>query len=170
MANSTGNELAGTIHRSIDELKEACIGLDESTASRAPEGRWSPKEILSHLCGPEKSGHLPNLQVFLDQDVPRIDIEPGNSFFSEERARMTFTQLCSEVEKEYNRISRFAEGLSAEQLDRKAHIPLLKDTPFGEYLTLETWIGLLCGFKESHLQSHISHMREVLEGLGVPRR
>ena len=70
MATSTGIQLAQNIGRKIDELKKVCAGLDESTASRAPAGRWSPKEILSHLWGPEGSGHLPIFQAFLDQETP----------------------------------------------------------------------------------------------------
>jgi len=160
MATSTGTQLAQSVRQGIEELKRVCEGLDESTASRAPAGRWSPKEILSHLLGPEGTGHLQILQAFLDQDTPRIDIEAENPFFSENRARMTFAQLLSEVEGEYNRISTFAEGLTTEQLDRTAHIPMLKESPFGEYPTLGTWISLIGGLGESHVHFHIGHMHD----------
>ena len=161
----TGIQLAQNIRQRMNELRNVCEGVDEDTASRAPEGRWSPKEILSHLMGHEGESLLSTLQPFLDKETPTIDIEPENPFFSERRARMTFAQLLSEVETEYERVSKFAEGLSDAQLERRAHIPMLKDSPFEEYQTLGSWIGFLAGQKQSHVQFHIDHMREVLQGL-----
>ena len=70
MATLTGKQLAQGIREKIEALKKASEGLDESTAARAPAGRWSPKEILSHLLGPD-GGRLPNLMILvLSQRYP----------------------------------------------------------------------------------------------------
>jgi hypothetical protein len=164
VANSTGNQLAQSIRRRMTELKRVCEGLDESIASRAPAGRWSPREVLSHLWGPEGSGHLPILQAYLEGENPTIDIDPENPFYSEERARVTFAQLLSAAEAEYGRIAEFAQGLSEAQLDRRAHIPKLKNSPLGEYPTLGNMVS---GLGDFHLKFHIDHMREILQDLGV---
>jgi hypothetical protein len=165
MAELTGKELAEGIRQRVDELKKVCRAVAESTASRAPEGRWSPKEVLSHLWGSDGNGPLPLFQQYLSGETPTLDLDPGNPFFSESRARMTFNALLAEVEKAYERISVFVAGLTREQLDRKAHIPKMKESPWGEYPTLESMISVL---GERHLHSHSSHMREILQALGVP--
>jgi len=163
MAKFTGKQLAEKIQQKINELTKACEGLDEATASQAPEGRWTPKEILSHLSGPEGVGLLPMLQAFLDQDTPDLNVKAEDPFFTKSRSRMSVAELVSEVQQEYERVSQFAAGLSQEQLDRKAHIPIFKDTPLGEYPTLE---GVIGGLGAYHVKFHTDHMREVLAGAG----
>lgn len=167
MATLTGDQLAQNIQQRIIELKKVCEGVAEDTASRAPTGRWSPKEILSHLLGPEGSNHLLILQSFINHETPVIDIEAENPFFSKKRAGTPFAKLLAEVEMEYGLIAEFAAGLPEDHLDRRAQIPMLKDTPFGEYPTLATWIGLLGGMEGSHLQFHTEQMREILQALGA---
>ena len=162
MATSRGNQLAEVIRQKVADLKQVCQGVDENLASRAPADRWSPKQILSHLCGPEGVGHLPLLRAFVDNDTPMIDLETENPFFTATRAAMSFSALVAECETDYQRIASFATELTEEQLARTAHIPKLKDSPLGEYPTLD---GMILGLGEFHVQFHIDHLREILAAL-----
>jgi len=154
--------LAQAIRQKVAEFKQVCQGIDENLAGRAPEGRWSPKEVVSHLCGPEGKGNMPPIRTILEQDTPQMDVEAENPYFTGKRPSMTFAELLSEFESEYARLAGAAEGLTPEQLERKAHIPMLKETPLGEYPTLAGWIK---GLLEYHLDFHIEHMKEILKGL-----
>ncbi|MFP5258620.1 MAG: DinB family protein [Acidobacteriota bacterium] len=159
MTTDRGLQLAQAIRGKFAELKAVGAGVDEAVASRAPAGRWSPKEVLSHLCGRGETGHLPLLEAFLKEDTPDVDISPENPFYTSQRAAMTFAQLLTACEANYERIAKFASGLSDAQMQRKAHIPQLKDSPLGEYPTLENMIH---GLGVYHVQMHIEHLQEIL--------
>ena len=164
MASAEGARLAQTIRQKLEEMNRVCAGLDEAKASRAPAGRWSPKEIISHLSGPEGIGLLPAFQAILTQDTPRIDIEAADSYYTGKRPQMTFAELLSQLNGEYGSIAELVTGLSDEQLARKAHIPLFKESPLGEYPTLGVFVGALA---EYHMDEHINHMKEILAALGA---
>ena len=165
MTTTNGAQLSQLIREQAGAFRKLCAGLDENTASRAPQGRWTPKQIVSHLCGPEGVGYLPGLRIFVEQDTPRIDLDPENPFYSGKRAAMSLAELLAEYDREYNRIAEFVAGLSEQQLNRKAHVPLLKDTPIGDHPTLAAWVEAIV---EYHLAFHIDHMREILEALKTP--
>ncbi len=163
MPTAEAARLVKLVNHKIGALKNVCKGIDEGTASRAPKGRWSPKQIISHLCGPDGAGHLTYLRAFIEKDIPRLDIEAENPYFTGKRAGMTMAQLLSELDKEYTGIAEFIAGLTDEQLARKANIPLVKDTPMGEYPTLAMWIEAIADY---HVGFHTDHMREILKDLG----
>lgn len=163
MPASEGIKLAEIIRRNVSEMRKLCEGLSEEVASRAPSGRWSPKQIISHLSGPDGIGFMPAIRTILEQDTPKIDIVAEQPFFSDRRSRMSMTDLLSEFEQEYRRIADFLANASEDQLRRKAHIPLFKDTPLGEYPTLATFIGAL---GEWHMEFHLNHLKEILQALG----
>lgn len=164
MTTPEGAQLAQGIRRNAEEFGKLCKGMDEELAGSAPSERWSPKQIVSHLCGPEGSGFMPTVRAILDQDTPRLDIEVENPFFTGKRASMTMAELLAEFEREYSRLAELVEGLTMEQLERKAHIPILKETPLGEYPSLAGWIEAL---SEYHLGFHINHMKEILQEKGA---
>jgi hypothetical protein len=164
MANSRGEQLAEVIRQKVADLKQACEGVDESLAGRVPTGGWSPKMILSHLCGPEGQGHLALLKAFVESDTPRVDLHIGNPFFTDNRAGMRFAELVSECESNWRRVADFASGLTDEQLARKAFIPELKESPLGDYPTLD---GMLFGLADFHIPDHTDQLRRSLEALAA---
>jgi hypothetical protein len=164
MATAEGTELARTIRTKMEELEKICDGLNEEIASRAPANRWSPKQIVSHISGQDGIGYMPAFDLILKQDTPRIDIIAEDPFFTERRSKLTMKELVAEAGKEYAKIADLVLTLSADQLNRKAHIPLFKDTALGEYPTLAMFVG---GLGSWHLEFHISHMKEILKDLGA---
>ena len=156
-------QLAQIIRAKTEEMKKVCEAMTEETASEAPQGRWSPKQIISHISGPDGIGLMPAITLILEQDIPRVDLVAEDPFFTDRRSRMSMTDLLSEFEQEYHRIADFLANASEDQLRRKAHIPLFKDTPLGEYPTLAAFIGAL---GEWHMEFHLNHMKEVLQALG----
>lgn len=162
MTDMTGEQLAQVVRKNITELANACRNVDEAQASRSPEGRWSPKEILSHLIGSGKDAHVAVMRRFLEEDTPTLDLIPENTHLTPERTAASFAQLASEAQEEYGRVADFAATLSQDQLARKARIPMLKESPLGEYPTLGQ---LIFGLGDFHLQFHIKHMQEVLKEL-----
>ncbi len=165
MPDQNGKEIAQGVLTKMAEFRKSCEGLDEENSSLAPEGRWSPKQIISHLCGSEGGGHLQMLKSFIELDKPEIDLDPGNTHWTGKRSRMSLAELLSEFDQEYTRIAKFVEGLSEKELLRSAHIPALKDSPLGEYPTLAQ---LATGLSNYHIGFHIDHMREIRQAPGRP--
>ena len=166
MATREGARIGEQMGQKVQAMKQLCMGIDEKTASARPGERWSPKEIISHLCGREGVGMLPAVRAYIEQEMPEIDVHPADPSFSEARSRMTLSQLVEVFEKEYARLAELAATLTGEQLGRKAHVPAFKQAPCGEYPTLREFLGIL---GEHHLEYHINHMKEVLQALGISR-
>ncbi|HYQ48538.1 MAG TPA: DinB family protein [Thermodesulfovibrionales bacterium] len=164
MPTFEGTKLAETIRAKTAEMRELCAGISEEAASRAPAERWSPKQIISHLSGPDGVGFMPALRLFLEQDVPLINITAEDPFFTDRRSRMTMKDLVAEFEQEYLRMAGFVAAATETELARKARIPLFKDTPLGEYPTLATFVSALAGW---HMDFHINHMKEILQNTGA---
>ena len=63
MTTPEGARLAQKIRDKVEEFKNICEDMGEDTANRASGDRWSPKQVVSHLCGPEGSGIMPTIRA-----------------------------------------------------------------------------------------------------------
>jgi hypothetical protein len=119
--------------------------------------------VISHLCGPEATGYTAGLRRFLDEDMPQLDIEAGNPFYTPGRQLKSLDELLSDFEAEFARVASFVRPLSDEQLSRKARIPMLKESPLGEYPTLGQWVGALAEF---HVGVHLEQLGKIRSEVG----
>ena len=148
----------------MKELGEALEGMDEEDAARRPaDGEWCCKEMLSHLMGDEGESFVTGLRRFLNEDTPLIGVVAGLPYFTPARQAMSLSELRAGVWRQYQEVADFIGSLNDEQLTRKARIPLLKETPIGEYATLAQWAGAIINF---HLTDHVGQMGKVRAALG----
>jgi len=154
----SGPNLKQQIDQKVQEIKQAVSGLSEEEASKKRgEDEWSVKEVLSHLSGDGSSDAVSLLDRVIKEDTPQMDIHPGQSYY-EGRESIPLTELTSRVESTYSEMGTFLSGLSEDQLNRKAQVPLLKETPIGEYPTLGQLAGALINF---HLNDHVNQLRNI---------
>jgi hypothetical protein len=155
----TAVSLQQQVNEKVNEIKQTVGAVGEEKGSRRPgDAEWCVKEILSHLCGEEGHNFMDSYTRFIDEDTPLIGIVSGLPYYTPARQSMTVSDLLSQVESQYQQIAQFLGGLSDEQLNRKGRVPLLKDTPLGEYPTLALFAGGLINF---HLGDHINQLRNL---------
>ncbi len=145
----------------VEEIKQAASGISEEKASRKPaEGEWCIKEVLSHLSGEENANAMYRFKRILEEDTPTLDLTPGVSAYDDQREQAPVSQLLSSVETQYFELSKLLNNLSEDQLGRKAHVPALKGSPFGEYPTLGQWAGFVVNV---HLAGHVQQLRNLAQ-------
>jgi len=163
MASETAAQLAAGIRAALAELESVCAGVTEDVAGRAPAGRWSPKEILSHLAGPEEGG--PKLfEAFVTEDTPRLDLAPERTHFSEARRAMSFAELTRLMARRFDGLAAYVAGLDEAQLARRAFVPVFKNSPLTDHPTLAAFLGKL---GRDHVRMHADHLRQVLAELAA---
>src|SRR3970282_711457 len=156
MVSVAATSLRAALEQKMKERGEAMEGMREDDAARRPaDGEWSCKEMLSHLMGDEGESFVAGLRRIADGDTPLIGVGAGLAAFSPARRAMSLSEMRAGVWRQYEEVADFISGLNDEQLARKARVPLLKDTPIGEYPTLGQWAGAIINF---HLTDHIGQM------------
>lgn len=154
----TAQSLESQLAQKVSEIKGIVVGVAPESAARKPAAdEWCVNEVLSHLIGEELGEWKARVSRFVDEDTPMIDITPGVSHF-EGRSGKPTDELMAEVESAYGEFGSYLAGLSEEQLNRAAHIPLFKETPLGEYPTLSQFVSAMIGY---HLNDHVGQLRNL---------
>jgi hypothetical protein len=154
----SGPTLQQQLQQKVSEIKQAVSHLSDDEASKKRGGEeWTVKEVLSHLSGDGSTDATALLGRVIQEDKPLLDIHPGMSYY-EGRENLSLGELTSRVDDTYRKMGSFLSGLNEEQLNRKAHVPLLKETPIGEYPTLAQLAGAVINF---HLNDHVQQLQNM---------
>jgi hypothetical protein len=157
----SGPTLQQQMNQKVDEIKQAVSGIDDQKAMKRPaEGEWCAKEVLWHLTGPEHALSTFEMERFLKEETPELGVQPGQTPYTDDKGKVPITELVSRIESQYAEVGKFLAGLNEEQLNRKSHVPFLKETPLGEYPTLGQWaIGLI----QFHLNDHVQQLKSLAQ-------
>jgi hypothetical protein len=155
----SGPSLQQQLDQKVQEIRQAVSGISDDEALSRPGGaEWSAKQVLSHLAGPEGESPTGLLERCLKEDTPTLEIEQGVSAFTPEREKAPIGELLAKVESQYGELGTFLAGLNQDQLNRPAHVPLLKETPIGEYTTVGMVAGAIINF---HLSDHVQQLQRL---------
>lgn len=165
MVSQAGTSIRGMLEGKLKELDDALESVDESKAGeRAADGEWCCKEVLSHLMGDEREDITAGFRKAVAEDTPLIPIVTGLPYYTPARQALSISQMRGAVRGRYDQLSEYLGGLTDEQLNRKARVPLFKETPLGEYPTLAQVAGALINI---HLADHINQIRSVRGQMGA---
>ena len=158
MVSAAAVSLRDALNQKLSELEEAVGGVSDAEAGqRSSEGEWCAKEVLSHLCGEEGERAVSRLRQFVEEDMPLIGIVRGLPYYTPRRQAMSIGDLLAAVRGQYEEMGGFLAGLSDDQLARMGRVPILKETPLGEDVTLAQWAGAIINF---HATDHVGQLRK----------
>src|SRR3954463_1036501 len=110
MAVSQASAIRDGLKMKMDELEAGLDGISDADASRKPgPDEWSVKELLSHLSG-ENDDFLRWVRDIAETDTPQIDVVPGQTHFSAERASKPVADLLRGVRRQYDEMGALVEG------------------------------------------------------------
>ena len=95
MAVAQASALQDALKTKMDELEAGLQGISDADAARKPAAdEWSVKELLSHLSG-ENDDFLRWVRQIAETDTPELDLVPGQTHFSAQRASQPVAQLLA---------------------------------------------------------------------------
>jgi len=152
-----------TLKNKFDEkasaMESIVAGVSEEKAAKRPaDGEWSARDVFCHLSGDAEHTFRDDLNRFLTEDVPALDVTPGELFWTADRESATIQELARAVAAQYREIGNFVSGLTDEQLARPARIAFLKEVRGNDEIKLSEWISLIV---EYHLGQHLGQLQAL---------
>jgi uncharacterized damage-inducible protein DinB len=155
----TSASLKDKFDEKASAMESIVAGVSEEKAAKRPaEGEWSARDVFCHLSGDAEHTFRDDLNRFLAEDMPALDVTPGELFWTADRESATIQELARAVAAQYREIGTFVSGLTDEQLARPARIAFLKEVRGNDEIKLSEWISLIV---EYHLGQHLGQLQAL---------
>jgi hypothetical protein len=165
MATATVSELRKTTDAAWDNLSRQLNGMEPHLDRSDAPGQWTTRQVLCHLLLEPGWNAVTTLKSFSTQNLPEIDIVPGQCNVTAERQQMTLAQLKDALDAQRREIFGYLETLSDAELQRKARIPLFKSVMNTEEVPIPAYVGALFGY---HWNDHAGQLAKIRKAAGLP--
>lgn len=155
----TAQSLQSKFDDRANEIEAAVAGISDEKAQQKPaEGEWCVREVLVHLAGDADETFLDGIKRFKEESTPTLDLTPGTLSTSDEREKMSLSELAASVAKQYRDIGAFLGTLNEEQLGLPGKIGFLKQYTGSDDITLGNWATIMT---DMHLVGHVQQLRDL---------
>ena len=165
MANLTVADLKKKSDAAWANLTRQLEGMDEYLERSDAPGEWTTREVLGHILYDPGVPPVALLKTFAHQNLPEIDIKPGDTHLTPERRAATMKELRDELETQRRELFAYLDSLSEAELKRKARIPLFKGFMGTDQVPIPMFIGAMYDY---HWNDHAGQLAKIRKAVGLP--
>lgn len=114
-------ELQNKLVAAEEEFLQIIEKLDEKLRDKEiDEGKWSPKDVLSHIVGWEVEVIKQFKAIIINPDVDdNYDIDSFNKTAVESRKHLSWEQVAAELKTAQTELSGFLSNLTQKEIDKE---------------------------------------------------
>ena len=110
MAHAKVNELRAKSDKAWAQLRAQLQGMEPYLDKSDAPGQWTTREVLSHMLFEPGWKPVPLLKTFAHQNLPVIDVKPGDTDASGERQTMTLKQFADALDTQRREVMAYLDG------------------------------------------------------------
>jgi len=165
MAATPVVELKARADAALANLTRQAEGLDRYLERSDAPGEWTAREVLSHLLGAAGWHAASFVRSFAINDLPVLDLDPGQHYMTDDRRRMAVRDFMAALEEQHRSVFAYVESLPEADLERKARIPVFKTFMGTDEITIPVYLGAMFDY---HWNDHAGQLAKIRKAVGLP--
>ena len=165
MTTQTVQDLEAKSDAAWRNLMAQLEGLEPYLERADAPGEWTAREVLSHLLGAAGWHAASFVRSFAINDLPVLDLDPGQHYMTDDRRRMAVRDFMAALEEQHRSVFAYVESLPEADLERKARIPVFKTFMGTDEITIPVYLGAMFDY---HWNDHAGQLAKIRKAVGLP--